>query len=73
VKTPEEILTICNEANYAKNCIGIITWMHTFSPSKMWIKGLTVLQKPLLHLHTQFNRDIPYTAKQWWVIGIRQV
>jgi L-arabinose isomerase len=60
VKTPEEILTICNEANYAKNCIGIITWMHTFSPSKMWIKGLTVLQKPLLHLHTQFNRDIPY-------------
>jgi L-arabinose isomerase len=62
VKTPEEILTICNEANYAKNCIGIITWMHTFSPSKMWIKGLTALQKPLLHLHTQFNRDIPYAS-----------
>jgi L-arabinose isomerase len=61
VKTPEEILTICNEANYAKNCIGIVTWMHTFSPSKMWIKGLTALQKPLLHFHTQFNRDIPYS------------
>jgi L-arabinose isomerase len=60
VKTPEEILTICNEANYSNNCIGIITWMHTFSPSKMWIKGLTALQKPLLHLHTQFNRDIPF-------------
>ncbi|MBK9509345.1 MAG: L-arabinose isomerase [Cytophagaceae bacterium] len=60
VKTPEEILTICNEANYSKSCIGIITWMHTFSPSKMWIKGLTALQKPLLHLHTQFNRDIPF-------------
>lgn len=60
VKTPEEILTICNEANYSNNCIGIITWMHTFSPSKMWIKGLTSLQKPLLHLHTQFNRDIPF-------------
>ncbi len=61
VKTPEEILTIINEANYSKNCIGIITWMHTFSPSKMWIKGLNILQKPLLHLHTQFNRDIPFS------------
>ena len=43
-----------------KNCIGIITWMHTFSPAKMWINGLKILQKPLLHLHTQFNRDIPW-------------
>lgn len=60
VKTPEEILAICNEANYTKNCVGIITWMHTFSPSKMWIRGLNALQIPLLHLHTQFNRDIPY-------------
>ena len=60
VTTPEEIYRICQEANTAKNCIGIIAWMHTFSPAKMWIGGLKILQKPLLHLHTQFNRDIPW-------------
>lgn len=60
VKTPDEIYTICQEANVAPNCIGIVTWMHTFSPAKMWIRGLTILKKPLLHLHTQFNRDIPW-------------
>jgi L-arabinose isomerase len=60
VKTPEEIYQICMEANSAKDCIGIIAWMHTFSPAKMWIGGLKVLQKPLVHLHTQFNRDIPW-------------
>jgi L-arabinose isomerase len=61
VKTPEEIFAICKEANVATKCIGIITWMHTFSPAKMWIGGLKILQKPLLHLHTQFNRDIPWS------------
>ncbi|WP_338877159.1 L-arabinose isomerase [Spirosoma sp. SC4-14] len=60
VKTPDEIYKICQEANVAPNCVGIITWMHTFSPAKMWIRGLSVLKKPLLHLHTQFNRDIPW-------------
>jgi L-arabinose isomerase len=60
VKTPDEIYTICQEANVAPNCVGIVTWMHTFSPAKMWIRGLTILKKPLLHLHTQFNRDIPW-------------
>lgn len=60
VKSPEEIYSICAEANAAVNCIGIITWMHTFSPAKMWIRGLGILHKPLLHLHTQFNRDIPW-------------
>ena len=60
VKTTEEIYGICQEANVAKNCIGIIAWMHTFSPAKMWIGGLKILNKPLLHLHTQFNRDIPW-------------
>lgn len=60
VKTPEEIFNICAEANTAKACIGIITWMHTFSPAKMWINGLKILYKPLLHLHTQFNCDIPW-------------
>ena len=61
VKTPEEILQLCREANNTANCIGIIAWMHTFSPAKMWIRGLNTLQLPLLHLHTQFNRDIPYS------------
>ena len=60
VKTPEEIYRICAEANNATACIGIIAWMHTFSPAKMWIGGLRILHKPLLHLHTQFNRDIPW-------------
>ncbi len=60
VTTPEEILSVCKEVNATKNCIGIITWMHTFSPAKMWINGLKILQKPLLHLHTQFNRDVPW-------------
>ena len=62
VKTPEEIYAICQEVNVAPNCIGIITWMHTFSPAKMWIRGLNALKKPLLHLHTQFNRDIPFNS-----------
>ena len=60
LKTTQEILNLCQEVNTTKNCIGIISWMHTFSPAKMWISGLKILQKPLLHLHTQFNRDIPW-------------
>lgn len=60
VKTPDEITAICREANATPNCVGIIAWMHTFSPAKMWISGLNALQLPLLHLHTQFNRDIPF-------------
>jgi L-arabinose isomerase len=60
VKTPEEIYALCSEANASNKCIGIIAWMHTFSPAKMWINGLKILQKPLCHFHTQFNRDIPW-------------
>jgi len=60
VKTPDEIYQVCMDANTSKDCIGIIAWMHTFSPAKMWIGGLKALKKPLLHLHTQFNRDIPW-------------
>ena len=60
VKSTEEIYALCQEANVAPNVIGIITWMHTFSPAKMWITGLKSLQKPLAHLHTQYNRDIPW-------------
>jgi L-arabinose isomerase len=62
VKTAEEIYGVCQEANNAKNCMGVITWMHTFSPAKMWIAGLKILRKPMLHLHTQFNRDIPWAT-----------
>jgi L-arabinose isomerase len=60
LKSTEEIYNLCQEINISKHCIGIIAWMHTFSPAKMWIGGLKILQKPLLHLHTQFNRDIPW-------------
>jgi L-arabinose isomerase len=60
LKSQEEIYAVCQEANNVKNCIGLIAWMHTFSPAKMWIGGLKILNKPLLHLHTQFNRDIPW-------------
>lgn len=59
--TPDAISTLCQESNNAPNCIGLITWCHTFSPSKMWINGLKLLRKPVLHLHTQFNRDIPWS------------
>lgn len=60
--TPESITNLLTEANSSSKCIGLITWMHTFSPAKMWINGLKILQKPFLHLHTQFNRDIPWDS-----------
>ena len=59
VKTCEEITQAVKEANYDDNCCGIVTWCHTFSPSKMWINGLTMLQKPWCHFATQYNREIP--------------
>jgi L-arabinose isomerase len=59
--TPEAIRALCLEANAAADCVGLITWMHTFSPAKMWIGGLMALDKPMLHLHTQYNRDIPWS------------
>ena len=60
--TADEILRLCREANNAEDCIGLVLWMHTFSPAKMWIAGLTALRKPFLHLHTQFNRELPYST-----------
>jgi L-arabinose isomerase len=60
--TPDAITGICAEANNSGKCIGIIAWMHTFSPAKMWIRGLSILNKPLLHFHTQLNRDIPWES-----------
>ena len=59
VKTNEEITDIIKQANYDPHCAGIITWCHTFSPSKMWINGFHTLQKPYCHLATQYNREIP--------------
>ncbi|WP_046176097.1 L-arabinose isomerase [Domibacillus indicus] len=60
--TSGDIHQLMQQANSDENCAGVITWMHTFSPAKMWIAGLKTLQKPLLHLHTQFNRDIPWSS-----------
>lgn len=60
--TPDAIYQLMLEANAAPQCIGLICWMHTFSPAKMWIRGLNTLRKPFLHLHTQFNRDIPWAS-----------
>ncbi len=62
VTTPESITQLCREANAAANCVGLVCWMHTFSPAKMWIAGLLALDKPLVHLHTQFNRDLPWST-----------
>lgn len=59
--TPDAIFNLCIEANSAPNCIGIIAWMHTFSPARMWIAGLKALAKPMAHLHTQFNQNIPWS------------
>jgi L-arabinose isomerase len=58
----QEILEVCRAANAAPQCIGVIAWMHTFSPAKAWIAGLEALQQPLLHLHTQANRSLPWST-----------
>ncbi len=58
----DAIQQLCQEANDSRNCIGLITWMHTFSPARMWIAGLTSLNKPFLHLHTQFNEELPWST-----------
>ena len=60
--TPDAIRELCLDANLTENCIGLITWMHTFSPAKMWIAGLSLLNKPFAHLHTQYGREIPWST-----------
>lgn len=60
--TPDAIHQLCLDANRDANCVGLITWMHTFSPARMWIAGLKTLHKPFLHLHTQFNRELPWST-----------
>ena len=59
IKSNEEVTAIIKEANYDDHCVGIVTWCHTFSPSKMWINGLAHLQKPYCHFATQYNVEIP--------------
>lgn len=62
LKNAAEITDVITQANADPACAGVITWMHTFSPSKMWIRGLNILSKPYLHINTQFNRDIPWDS-----------
>lgn len=62
VKSAAEAAALCQQASVNSRCIGLITWCHTFSPSKMWINGLKALRRPLLHLHTQHHREIPWAA-----------
>ncbi|MDR2343236.1 MAG: L-arabinose isomerase [Spirochaetaceae bacterium] len=71
-KSPDEIRRLFEEATACENCAGLITWMHTFSPSKMWIGGLGANRKPLLHLHTQFNRDIPWASMDMDFMNLNQ-
>ena len=68
----KEVADIFAQANNEKKCIGVITWMHTFSPAKMWIHGLQILHKPLLHLHTQFNEEIPWDTMDMDFMNLNQ-
>ena len=72
VKSPDEIVALCREANHSENCVGLITWLHTFSPAKMWIGGINVLEKPLLQFHTQFNAQIPWATMDMDFMNLNQ-
>ncbi len=62
LKSADQVRTLCREANSTEHCIGLVLWMHTFSPAKMWIAGLSLLTKPFVHLHTQFNQRLPWSS-----------
>ncbi len=72
VKSPGDILAVCQAANSAPNCVGVILWMHTFSPAKMWIAGLKALNKPYMHLHTQFNAELPFADINMHFMNLNQ-
>lgn len=72
VTTPAEILTVCQQANSDSNCVGLILWMHTFSPAKMWISGLKALNKPYMHLHTQFGAELPWADINMHYMNLNQ-
>jgi len=72
VNSEKEVTATFKEANNCEKCIGVITWMHTFSPAKMWIHGLQALDKPLLHFHTQFNKEIPWDTMDMDFMNLNQ-
>ncbi|MCX8963704.1 L-arabinose isomerase [Erwinia psidii] len=72
VKSPDDALYLCREASHDRHCLGVITWLHTFSPAKMWIGGLSVLNKPLLQFHTQFNAEIPWESMDMDFMNLNQ-
>ncbi|MCL2895758.1 L-arabinose isomerase [Brenneria tiliae] len=72
VKTADEIGALCRDANHQDSCIGLLVWLHTFSPAKMWIGGLGILHKPLLQFHTQFNAQIPWDTMDMDFMNLNQ-
>ena len=72
VTDPDGILALCREANNDPRCAGLVTWMHTFSPARMWIAGLTALQKPFMQLHTQFNAEVPWATMDMDFMNLHQ-
>lgn len=68
----KEVVDVMSRANNEQKCIGVICWMHTFSPAKMWIKGMQILRKPLLHLHTQYNQQIPWETMDMDFMNLNQ-
>lgn len=72
VNSAKEVTATLKAANNDDKCIGVITWMHTFSPAKMWIHGLQELRKPLLHFHTQFNKEIPWDTMDMDFMNLNQ-
>ena len=72
VNSSKEVTEAFKNANKDEKCIGVITWMHTFSPAKMWIHGLQEFRKPLLHLHTQFNKEIPWDTMDMDFMNLNQ-
>ena len=72
VNSSKEVTEAFKAANNDEKCIGVITWMHTFSPAKMWIHGLQELKKPLLHFHTQFNKEIPWDTMDMDFMNLNQ-
>ena len=72
VNSAKEVTATFKAANNEDKCIGVITWMHTFSPAKMWIHGLQELRKPLLHFHTQFNKEIPWDTMDMDFMNLNQ-
>ncbi len=72
VNSSKEVTEAFKNANNDKKCVGVITWMHTFSPAKMWIHGLQEFRKPLMHLHTQFNKEIPWDTMDMDFMNLNQ-